>query len=263
MTDEYIALGEFNSEVSSIGETEIQVGRSIALPSPPGETSTEDIMRLVQWLADRLGFRGLKPHHSVAVLPKGLLRGGASGERSVICEDSAVTLAHEIAHWWNGKAFGTAPDATWFGEGVHSYYTYRCLWRSGIWDRDRFSSAMLALESQVHSIEERSGHAYSLGQASTMYWKSVDPWHDVIYRKGPLLGLLLDARIQELTRGGSTLDHLLAVLCKAGSRNVSTADITVALQGALGVNASNVIETFVNRGTVIPSVRDLLTLVAE
>ena len=263
MTDEYIALGPFSSEVESIGETESQIGRSGALSSPPNGTSTEDIMRLVRWLADRLGLRGLKQHHSVAVLPGSLLRGGASGEQSLVCDDSPVTLAHEIAHWWIGKAFSMAPDATWFGEGVHSYYAYRCLWKSGLWNRERFSSALLALESQVRSMEHEAGHAYSLGQASIMYWKSADPWHDVIYRKGALFGLLLDARIQELTRGGSTLDHLLAVLCKTGSRNVSTVDITVALQGALGVNASNVIETFVNRGTVIPSVRDLLTLVAE
>jgi hypothetical protein len=55
----------------------------------------------------------------------------------------------------------------------------------------------------------------------------------------------------------------LAVLCKTGSRNVSTADIGAALRDALGVDASDVLEAFVNIGAVMPRVSDLLTMVAE
>lgn len=134
--------------------------------------------------------------------------------------------AHELFHAWNGKrlrpvALGpfdyeheAYTEGLWFVEGFTSYYDELLVARAGALSASDYlkdlSTAVQTLEStpgrQVQSLDESSFDAWikfyrpDEGSAATTV---------SYYGKGALLGFVLDARIQEVTRGAADLDRVM------------------------------------------------------
>ncbi|HSA95702.1 MAG TPA: PDZ domain-containing protein [Acidobacteriota bacterium] len=141
-------------------------------------------------------------------------------------------IAHEYFHLFNVKrirpvALGpfdydreNYTDMLWFSEGVTVYYEYILLNRAGLMTRDE---ALERLGSTIARYENAPGRRY---QPATL--SSFDTWTGFFGRSehaanttlsyydiGCGLGLLLDLRIREASRGRSSLDDVMRTLYRA------------------------------------------------
>ena len=128
--------------------------------------------------------------------------------------ESLRLLAHEYFHLWNGRHAEGDPEREgrykWFQEGLTEYMAHRSLVATGFVEPgdfvfkvnqfiDRYVRNPGALTATADSLEHR-------------YWVDRD-YQRLPYDKGFLLGLALDARIQEVTAGQADIvDYLKAVI---------------------------------------------------
>lgn len=134
--------------------------------------------------------------------------------------------AHEHLHAWNVKRLrpeGLGPfdytrepltPSLWFAEGLTSYYDEILLVRAGLLTEDEL---LEDLSDTLGKLQERPGRtSLSLADASRQAWiRRYRPHEnrrndDVdYYRKGALVGLILDAAIRRETNGGASLDDVM------------------------------------------------------
>ncbi len=138
-------------------------------------------------------------------------------------------IAHEYFHLYNVKRirpielgpFDYSQEAftplLWFSEGYTSYYSSQMLQRGGLISTEE----LLGIYSEhLKGIETQEGQKHmSLRQSSYDIWLDFmgdNPnFRDVTisyYRKGPYIGLLMDAKIRTTTKGESSLDDLMRLL---------------------------------------------------
>jgi hypothetical protein len=256
--DDYIAFGRFDVQELHIEGAAVK----LAIWSGPrqkgqSQFGPDELRKLVTWLTRTLG--PLPPgRRSIAALPSEHLAGGAASAGTIVTALATRTIAHEVVHWWNGWTFKTARDATWLGEGITDYLAAKSLWKAGVWSRKQFESEMRAFSTALKTLEHREKESFSLGEASENYWKAGHPWHAVVYQKGALLGLVMDAAICESTHGKRSLEDLIRTLCAGRGQAVTTSNIEEAALRATGVDIKPLVDRYVRKASTIPSIEALL-----
>ena len=135
-------------------------------------------------------------------------------------------LAHELFHAWNVKRLRPVElrryelqreqltPSLWIAEGLTSYYDDLLLARAGLLDETAY---LKRLSTQIEAVQRTPGRAWqSLVEASWDAWiKYYRPGEQSpnatvsYYRKGAVVGWLLDATIREATGGRRSLDDAL------------------------------------------------------
>ncbi|MCS7079996.1 MAG: PDZ domain-containing protein [Chloracidobacterium sp.] len=160
----------------------------------------------------------------------------------------AVT-AHEFFHAWNVKRLKPCEFADyaldrelytpqlWFAEGVTEYYAWRGLRRAGLITAADFDEAVQ--NALAYVINNPAAKAVSLADASLATWLTgTSNFEDIpldYYRKGFLVGLLLDIELRVRTANARGLDDLMQRLLRefpANGPGYCAADI-VRLAGEL------------------------------
>ena len=142
---------------------------------------------------------------------------------------------HETLHLW----FGGAMEAErWWTEGVTDYFAARLY---AAWREDPRELAALCYESLRNY--GRIPHRLTMTMAAeARSLPGGDNTIRLVYRKGMLAGLLLDAAIQRGAHAGATLDdvarHLLATARTRRSKTITEAEIGSAVAEAGGSTAS-------------------------
>jgi predicted metalloprotease with PDZ domain len=171
---------------------------------------------------------------------KGRMSGSLQGRSSIglVWEPSEILettrlhdLFHETLHLWFG---GTMTTDRWWVEGVSDYFAARLL---ADWRADPAILAALCWRSLANyrRIEHRA-RVSMLDE--TRQGIGGDNTELLVYRKGMLAGLLLDASIRRASGGRLTLDSaarsLLALAAATPQRTVRQADLRATLVRAGG-----------------------------
>jgi predicted metalloprotease with PDZ domain len=164
-------------------------------------------------------------------------------------------VSHEYFHAFNVKRLRPVelgpfdyqhPPRTsglWIAEGFTSYYGELIVVRSGLGTTNDFLGAV---SSHIDSLQNSPGRlVQSLEQSSLDVWssgtsgvgRSRDKTVDY-YVKGPIVGFLLDARIQLATGGKRNLDDLMRLAYKlyGGERGFTAEQFRLAAQEIAGVD---------------------------
>lgn len=139
-------------------------------------------------------------------------------------------LAHEYFHHYNAKRIrpvelgpfnyeqGSRTNLLWISEGLTVYYEYLVLKKAGLTDEQTLLSS---LSNNINAFENGPGKAnQSLAQASYETWsdgpfgrQGKDASRSIsYYDKGPVIGLLLDLKIRQLTRNTRSLNDVMRAL---------------------------------------------------
>jgi predicted metalloprotease with PDZ domain len=171
---------------------------------------------------------------------KGRMSGSLQGTASIglVWEPSEILmrarkhdLFHETLHLWFGGAMETE---RWWTEGVTDYLAARLL-AGSIGTADDLAFLCFQSLRNYQAIEHKT--RYSMTEEARLGIAG-DNTELLVYRKGMLAGLALDAALRRSSHGERTLDDLsrslLALAGHRGSRRVSEAEIhdaAVALGG--------------------------------
>lgn len=184
---------------------------------------------------------------------------------------SSVT-AHEFFHLWNVKRIRpqslepvdyTREDYTtalWFSEGVDTTAADSIRLRAGLLDETRYLDR---LGQAITELESRPAHlTQSVEQSSLDAWLEKYAYYGLpersisYYNKGELLGVLLDLKIRELTRGKQSLQTLFCWLndhyAKQGKFFADSEGIRNAIEQITGVNFRDFFDEYVAGVREIP-----------
>lgn len=137
-----------------------------------------------------------------------------------------VVTAHEFFHAWNVKRLKPREFADytldrelytpqlWFAEGVTEYYAWRGLRQAGLISAADFDDAIRS--ALTYLANNPAARQVSLAEASIGTWLTgTSSFEDIpldYYRKGFIVGLLLDIEIRTRTANAHSLDDLLRQL---------------------------------------------------
>lgn len=131
-------------------------------------------------------------------------------------------ISHEFFHLWNVKRIhssllgpfdytkGVKTSSLWLSEGVTDYYAHALLARAGLVSADKFLSDVRDWYSMYRS--SRPARTKSLEQLSIEESDFDLENATVLYTKGPLVGLMLDAEIRTQTNNRKSLDDVMLAL---------------------------------------------------
>ena len=167
---------------------------------------------------------------------------------------------HETLHLWFGGAMETD---RWWTEGVTDYYAARLY---AEWTAQPSDLAALCYQSLQDYQDIRHNTLLTMDQEE----RSNIPGDNtalLVYRKGMLAGLLLDAAIRRGTEGRATLDsaarRLLAMAAERRTHVVTGSEIRDAVTGVGGDDVARIWDRVVDGATLISAdeVRDALRIV--
>ena len=179
---------------------------------------------------------------------KGRTSGSLQGKASVglVWEPSEILevgrthdLFHETLHLWFGGAMETE---RWWVEGVTDYEAARIY---ALWKQQPEDLAFLCFQSlrNYQAIEHNTRMTMTEENRRRM---GGDNTELLVYRKGMLAGLMLDAALRRATNGQKTIDdlarRLLTLAATRRSRNVRESEIhdaAIALGGSLAEDVWN------------------------
>lgn len=214
-----------------------------ALETPEGfeESPFEDDFRKMVTASSQM--MGHVPYDNYCLIHLGRGPGGLEHSNSQACYTSGTFrfpnqksylnymafTTHEYFHLYNVKAIRPIElgpfdydkevhtPTLWISEGFTVYYETQLLLRAGIIDKEYLLND---LSGYIRDTETTEGHRHmSLRQSSYDIWlnffnRSANG-NDVrisYYIKGPVMGLLFDIRLRELTKGKKSLDDLMRLL---------------------------------------------------
>lgn len=214
-----------------------------ALETPDGfeESTFEDDFRKMVTASSRM--MGHVPYDNYCLIHLGRGPGGLEHSNSQACYTSGTFrfpnqknylnymafTTHEFFHLYNVKAIRPIElgpfdydkevhtPMLWVGEGFTVYYETQLLLRAGIVGKEYLLND---LSGYIRDTETTEGHRHmSLRQSSYDIWLNffnrAANGNDVrisYYIKGPVLGLLFDIHLRELTQGKKSLDDLMRLL---------------------------------------------------
>lgn len=214
-----------------------------ALETPEGfeESPFEDDFRKMVTASSQM--MGHVPYDNYCLIHLGRGPGGLEHSNSQACYTSGTFrfpnqksylnymafTTHEYFHLYNVKAIRPIElgpfdydkevhtPTLWIGEGFTVYYETQLLLRAGIIDKEYL---LTDLSGYIRDTETTEGHRHmSLRQSSYDIWLNffnrAANGNDVrisYYIKGPVMGLLFDIRLRELTQGKKSLDDLMRLL---------------------------------------------------
>jgi len=189
---EYLGIGPFEVTETEIGATPYRIGAMGA-----GNELIEKLPALIEFEQRIAGTspRDANARHSIVLAPRGFIQGGSAGRLSVVQSPNAVTLAHEIFHWWNHSGIAT-PEARWFGEGFTEYFAIQAAVASGLISGAYAKLCFADLNGEMRFLE-RDGPV-SLADASQRY--SEREAQRLVYGKGALFAYWLDSELRKVDR---------------------------------------------------------------
>ncbi len=223
-------------EVDGVPHALAYVGRTERWDRP---RAVRDVRRIVQAERDLWGGLPYRRYTLLQVLerPRGmsglehaegalLMAPPLAMRRPESYRDWLGLVAHELFHAWNVKRLRPAElrhyelqqeqptSSLWVAEGLTSYYEDLMLVRAGLLDEQTY---LKRLSAHIQAVQRRPGRAWqSLAEASWDAWikyyrpDEQSPNATVsYYRKGAVVGWLLDATIREATGGRRSLDDAM------------------------------------------------------
>jgi hypothetical protein len=120
-------------------------------------------------------------------------------------EEPERTAAHEVFHEWNGDS-GAFFGSFFLTEGLTTYYEYHALSKTGLWTRDQYFQGLI-----------REYNEYKQRIVGTSSDVSLEPPRsgidlDLYYRKGAVVGYLLNEEMSKVTDGERDMDDLMRYL---------------------------------------------------
>ena len=184
---EYLVAGELDSSEFTINDVVIRTG------ALQGATiSSNAVANILERISSTFGpIPGADGGpRCVAVVPSGFIHGGSAGERSTVQSPDAVTLAHELFHWWNPGS-RCAPDARWFAEGFTTFFGIVFAEECGLIDAKSAMMHFADLQGEMQYLE--AGLPIALAAASR---ESEDLRRSrVMYSKGALLAKIVQGEL--------------------------------------------------------------------
>jgi predicted metalloprotease with PDZ domain len=186
-------------------------------------------------------------------------------------------VAHEYFHLWLVKRIRPKSLVTynydeenytrlmWLMEGITSYYDELLLQRAGFISAEEYLSQ---LGNKITQVERQpGGKVQSLSASSFDAWikayrSNENSYNSTIsyYRKGAVIGALLNARIVAATEGEKNLDHLLRYLYKKhfekSFTGVSEEDVKRALEDICKESFDAFFDNYIN-GVETPDYRSI------
>jgi len=241
-----------------------------------GPRSAADVERIVEVQSE---FWGALPYEEYAFMNVlGQARGGLEHKSSTLMladrwkthERSDYVgwlglVSHEFFHTWNVKRL--RPQALgpfdyehevytrdlWIAEGLTSYYDDLLLRRGGLITRDEY---LQLLGKAVHAVQDAPGREVrSVAEASYDAWiKHYRPDENTgntsvsYYRKGAVLGFLLDAEIRRVTTGRASLDDVMIRMYAlySGDRGYTSAQFLAVVEEVAGASFGPWFTAYVN-----------------
>jgi predicted metalloprotease with PDZ domain len=227
-----------------------------------GQRSAQDLEKIVRKTRRFWGFLPFKKYVFLNVFRQG--GGGLEHKNSTLLTSSprAATptfrwlafVSHEYFHAFNVKRLRPVelgpfdyerPPQTaslWVSEGLTSYYGELLVCRAGLGSPQ---DCLASLSSHIASLQNSPGRLLqTLEQSSLDVWDSGtsgvgrDAASKVSYYvKGPVVGFLLDARIQRATGGKKSLDDVMRLAYKryAGARGFTPEQFRKTAEEVAGV----------------------------
>jgi predicted metalloprotease with PDZ domain len=137
-------------------------------------------------------------------------------------------VSHEFFHTWNVKRLRPAAlgpfdyehevhtKSLWIAEGLTSYYDDLLLRRTNLFTEKEYLEALSAQIESVQNTPGRSQHPLEMTSFDTwikFYHRDENSVNSTVsyYKKGAIVGFLLDAKIREATNGEQSLDDVLRI----------------------------------------------------
>lgn len=167
--------------------------------------------------------------HAKTAGPGGLEHMGSTeiGPVGSVDDSARATIAHEYFHLWNVKRirpyvlgpfdYVTPPRTRnlWWAEGITDYYGELLSHRAGLTSEEEYlkhlsNVIMMQQNNPVRlkvSADEASLHVFE--DNNPRYGRSS---YQLLYTKGELIGLCLDLKIRQVTKGRHNLDDVMRML---------------------------------------------------
>ena len=197
----------------------------------------------------RVGSRG------GTALGNSFMLGATRREDSVVVdpEGPRQTIAHEMGHLFVGGIEAPLGVASWFTEGLNTYYTRLFPMRGGFITVDEYVRQVNADFQAYHRSPSRNLSADSIVKVG---FRDEDTRH-IPYLRGSFYFADLDVKIRQASRGRRTLDRVLRELFEARARGERfDHDVWIrTVVREVGPSARDDFEAIVLRGerTVVPS----------
>ncbi|NUM56303.1 MAG: hypothetical protein HUU46_21910 [Candidatus Hydrogenedentes bacterium] len=243
MIPEYIGIGPISVTEFSADEILFRVGVCVGVE---GMENTS-LLRVLKIERDIAACAPGAPGDifCVIVVPRGFIRGGSSGQFSAVQPPEAVTLAHEMFHWWNTSRL-IKPDANWFHEGFTEYYGICAARDAGLIDAEFATACFADLNAEMRYLE--GDKPVSLLDASALSQRDFK-MRRIVYAKGALLALLME---RELKVQGKTLNEAMASILALGRGNLSNDDLRGQFREVYGGAVDGMFNQYVLEANPLP-----------
>ncbi len=180
-------------------------------------------------------------------------------------------VSHELFHAWNVRRLrpqGLIPQDyrheqytpdLWVAEGLTSYYDNLLLARAGLMDEEQL---LASLSKELKAVVETPGRKVQpLSQASMDAWVEFYRTDEhsknqgiSYYRKGALVGLVLDTAIRRATRGERSLDDAMRLAWEryGNGKGYSSEDFRAVLDETAGTDLGPLVHRLVDTTEDLP-----------
>jgi predicted metalloprotease with PDZ domain len=263
LVDSPIVAGELSVHEFEVNGTRHQVADAGDFKKWDGRRGAQELEKIVRETRRYWGLLPFKRYVFLNVFRQG--GGGLEhGNSTLLTSSPNMTtptlrwlsfVSHEYFHAFNVKRLRPVelgpfnyerPPATgslWISEGLTTYGANLVLARASLCDAKEF---LTLLSAHIKTVQNSPGRLkQSLEQASLDVWTSGnsgvgrDPNNLVsYYDKGPVVGFLLDAKIQRATGGRKSLDDVMRLAYKryAGARGFTPAQFRRTAEEVAGVD---------------------------
>ena len=259
MVENGFMLGRHMIKSFAVGDAQVYLGLA---GDGPAEREAEVSTTLSSALEGFSNLFKAAPSGEFAVfLGQGrLLGGGVVGQTiSMLVTDRvpdellpmlAYIVIHEVFHLWNADMdYDNAADFYWFTEGGAEYYTFRELYRQGVYDEDTF---LAQINERAELYEKASGNLSMVEAGKTKMEQ-----YDLVYSGGLFAIAALDMRIAKQTDGKHRLDSVLPILFervrKGGDEALTFDGFIGAIQEQTGVDTRDLFDTYIIGDNTLPN----------
>lgn len=247
LTNTYWALGQ---DIKITKFKNLSIGIIDKMDENQGRILSENIKDIYEEIEDLSGFK-LKQDASywtINILPPIPIHGGASGNYSLLTENSMSFISHEIFHWWNGITLTTDKEANWIDEGFTKYYEGKLLLNTGIWSDVEFNSFIENTNEELFLGSKPK--PINLIDVSNNYIPSNNSMEEFykLYNGGALLAYYIDKKLQKEQK---SLDEIWLELYKL-DKVISSEDFLDTIEDMTNRAFRDEVSDMINGKIIIP-----------
>jgi predicted metalloprotease with PDZ domain len=215
-----VAFGDFESYSKKIGNTNVTIAVHKSINSKVRKNLASDAFRILEYQTELFG-TSVYDRYLVVFTPKAddwlpIWGGEHAYSQGISFKDYTQTLrqfSHQAFHRWNGWAplgmDSSDDDIKWIVEGIDVYYEDKILIDLGITEKFSETNLYKIYKKYYKDIAgtEDDMSVVEAGKYKTVTKSSAANF--IIYRKGALVSMLLDFKIQEATNGTKSLNDVM------------------------------------------------------